>query len=713
MRLLSLLTIGVVAMTAISPANAKPAKPVPSSDDPFVWMEEVEGARAIAWVKAHNEVSLKVLKGDPTYQTYLDAATAILTAKDRIPYVYIQAGYAYNFWQDDVNVRGIWRRTKPTDYENAEPHWETVLDIDQLAEAEKENWVWKGAQCLPPKFEKCLVELSRGGGDASVVREFDMTTKSFVKEGFYLPEAKSSLSWIDENTVFVGTDFGAGSMTTSGYPRLVKVWKRGQKLEQAQLLYEGQASDVSDSGLATFDPDGKTERFVTRGVGFFDTEISYVTPDDKLVRIPLPTYASWVGLHKRQMLFTLQKDWTSGGQTYKQGSLIAFSLDGFLSSGVLDLSKVTTVLAPDDRSAIEAVSTAHDAVFVTMLRNVNGKLLELSFNDGKWSQRDVPLPDAGSVSVVTVSDFDPTVMATFTSFLVPDQLYTMTAGGTPRAIKQLPARFSAEGYVVTQFEATSKDGTKIPYFIVRKGDAPLDGNTPTILYAYGGFELSTTPWYWSSAGKLWLEHGGAYVIANIRGGGEFGPRWHEAARLENHQRNFDDMAAVARDVITRGFTSSRRLGELGGSQGGLLVAATFVQNPDLFNAVACQVPLGDMINFTHMGAGASWVAEYGDPADPKMRAIIEKWSPYQNIKKGAKYPKVFFLTSTKDDRVHPGHARKMAAKMEANGQPFLYYENIEGGHAAAANLQQRAEQLALTYVYLHQQLMGSDVKAER
>jgi prolyl oligopeptidase len=414
-------------------------------------------------------------------------------------------------------------------------------------------------------------------------------------------------------------------------------------------------------------------------------------------------------MHKRQLLFKMLKDWKNGSETYKQGSLIAFSFDDFAKGGALP--KVTTVLATDDRSSIESVSTNRDAVFVAMLSNVKGKLVQLSFDGSNWSQTDVGLPDNGSVGIATASDFDPTVMATYTSFLVPDQLYALRAGSKPHVIKQLPARFSAAGYDVNQYEATSKDGTKIPYFIVRKAGAQLDGNTPTILYAYGGFEVSTTPWYWSTAGKLWLENGGAYVIASIRGGGEFGPRWHEAARLENHQRNFDDMAAVGRDVISRGFTSSRRLGELGGSQGGLLVAATFVQNPDLFNAVACQVPLGDMLRYTHMGAGASWTAEYGDPADPKMHDIIARWSPYQNIKKGVKYPKVFFLTSTKDDRVHPGHARKMAAKMEANGQPFLYYENIEGGHAAAANLQQRAEQLALTYTYLRQQLMGPDVKA--
>lgn len=708
MRFISLLSIGALIMTTASSADAKSVKPA-ASDDPFVWMEEIEGARAIEWAKKQNEVSLKVLKGDPWYETALAAATEILTAKDRIPYVSVQNGYAYNFWQDDVHVRGLWRRTTVKDYENAEPKWETIIDVDQLASDEKENWVWKGAQCLAPEFRKCIVTLSRGGGDASVEREFDVESKAFVKDGFYLAEAKSSIAWIDEDTVFVGTDFGKDSLTTSGYPRIVKVWKRGQKLDQATQVFAGEMGDVASAGYTNIEADGRRDRFIARSTGFFDVETNYLSADNKVVRIPLPTYAQISGLHKRQLLFTLQKDWTYEGKTYKQGTLNSFAFDDFVKSG--KLPTITTIIDPDDRSAIEGVSTSRDVVFVSMLRNVNGRLLELKFDGSKWSERTVALPDNGAVGVVTASDFDPTVMVTYTSFLVPDQLYTMTAGGTPRVIKQLPARFSAEGYEVKQFEAKSKDGTMIPYFIVRKAGAPLNGETPTIQYAYGGFENSLTPWYWTTAGKLWLQNGGAYVIANIRGGNEFGPRWHEAVRLENHQRNFDDMAAVARDVIARGFSSSRRLGELGGSQGGLLVAGTMVQNPDLFNAVACQVPLGDMINYTRMGAGASWTAEYGDPADPKMREIIMKWSPYQNIKRGVKYPKVFFLTSTKDDRVHPGHARKMAAKMESFGQPYLYYENIEGGHAAASNLQQRAEQLALTYTYLRQQLMGPDVKA--
>ncbi len=701
MRLLSLLTIGVAAMSAISPASAKP---VQSSADPFQWMEEIEGARAIEWVKAHNEETLKALKADPSYETDLASAQTILTAQDRIPYGSIAGGQVYNFWQDDVNVRGVWRRASIADYEEPKPKWETLLDLDQLSTAEKENWVWKGAQCLPPAFTKCLVTLSRGGGDASVVREFDLTMKSFVKGGFEIPEAKSDVSWVDEDTLLIGTDWGKDSLTTSGYPRFVKVLKRGQKLAEARNLFEGKTTDVAAGAMVDHAADGKVERFISRAVDFFSSELSYVTADDKVVRVPLPTFAEFKGLHKRQMLFTLLQDWKIGGETLKQGSLIAFSLDEFEKTGALP--KITTLLAPDERSSVESVSTGRDAVLVAMLSNVKGKLLELSFDGKSWSQRDIPLPDNGTVGIASTGEFDGEALVTFTSFLVPDQLYVMSAGGAPRSIKQLPARFSADGYDVKQFEATSKDGTKIPYFIVRKTGAPMTGDTPTLLYAYGGFQISTTPWYWSTAGKLWLEQGGSYVIANIRGGGEFGPRWHEAALKENRQRNFDDLAAVGRDVIARGFTSSRRLGEMGGSQGGLLVAATFVQNPDLFNAVACQVPLGDMLRYTHMSAGASWIAEYGDPADPKMHDIIAKWSPYQNIKNGVKYPRVFFMTSTKDDRVHPGHARKMAAKMEANGQPFYYYENIEGGHSAAANLKQRAEQLALTYVYLRKQLMG-------
>jgi prolyl oligopeptidase len=469
-------------------------------------------------------------------------------------------------------------------------------------------------------------------------------------------------------------------------------------------VFEGKKEDVASAATVDFGADGKTERFIVRAVEFFTSELYHLGADGKPRLVPVPLSAEFQGLHKRQLLFKLRETWKLAGKTYAQGALISTSLDKFLESG--EVKSVDVLFAPDARTAIDAVAPARDGVFVALLQNVKGRILQFTHDGKRWIKGEVALPDNGTVAIATASDFDGEAMLQYASFLTPDQLYLSTVGGgAPQPIKELPARFSAAGHTVAQHEATSKDGTKIPYFIVRKGGAPLDGQTPTLLYAYGGFEISTTPWYWSSAGKLWLERGGAYVIANIRGGGEFGPRWHEAALRENHQRNFDDLAAVARDLIARKLTSPRRLGAMGGSQGGLLVAATFVQNPDLFNAVACQVPLADMLRFTEMSAGASWVAEYGDPADPKMREIIAAWSPYQNLKAGVAYPRVFYMTSTKDDRVHPGHARKMAAKSQALGLPYYYYENIEGGHSAAANLKQRAEQLALTYVYLRRQLM--------
>ena len=674
-------------------------------DDPFLWLEEVAGAKALEWVRAQNEATLKDLKADPAYEETLDAAQSILMARDRIPYGNLAAGQVYNFWQDDAHERGLWRRTSLAGYQKPEPPWQMLLDLDALSEAENENWVWKGAECLPPAFARCLVQLSRGGGDAVVVREFDVPAKAFVADGFELPEAKTDVAWVDQDTIMVATNWGKGSLTTSGYARIVKAVTRRQRLRDARTLFEGQIDDVASNPSVEFASDGKAERFIVRGFDFFNAELFYVDAAWRVRRIPVPVYAEFKGLHKRQLLFRLMKNWRVGGQSFLQGSLVALSLDAFLAGGGV-LPPVRPLFIPDARTAIDSVTPSRDAVYVSYLENVKGRIRKLTFDGARWSSRRVALPDNGAVDIAAASAFDGEVMIKFASFLVPDALYlSMAEAREPQTIKQLPPRFDAGGCKVSQYEAVSADGTKIPYFIVRKDGAPANGETPALLYAYGGFQISTTPWYWSTAGKLWLEHGGAYAVANIRGGGEFGPRWHDAARGKNHQRNFDDLAAVARDMIARGFTSARRLGVIGGSQGGLLVAGAFVQNPDLFNAVSAQVPLTDMLRFTQMSAGASWIAEYGDPADPRQRAIIAQWSPYQNLKSGVKYPRVFFMASTSDDRVHPGHARKMAARMLALGHPVYYYEAIDGGHAASATLRDRAEQIALVYTYFRRQLL--------
>ena len=688
----SLLVILCLAVAAAAPL------------DPFMWLEDASGAKALQWVRAQNDYTLKVLKAEPGHADALKAAQSILMAKDRIPYGNLAAGQVYNFWQDGIHQRGLWRRTSLSEYQKPEPQWETLLDVDALGARQHEDWIWKGALCLPPAYLRCLVKLSRGGGDAIMIREFDIATRGFVKDGFEVPEAKTDVAWVDMNTIMVATNWGRDTLTKSGYARVVKYLARGQPLRDATTLYEGQVDDIASTPSVEFQPDGKNERFIIRGYDFFNSELYYVDANWRVVHMDVPPYAEFKGMHKRQLLFLLMKDWHSGGQTFLQGSLVAFSLDDFLATGGA-IPQVRPLFIPDAKTAIQSVATSRDAVYLTYLENVKGRLRELIFDGTKWMSRRVALPDNGTVDIATASDFDRAVMIKYASFLVPDTLHLLVPGDEAEMIKQLPGRFDANDYEVAQYEAVSADGTRIPYFVVRKDDTGPNANTPTILYAYGGFQISTTPWYWATAGALWLEQGGAYAVANVRGGGEFGPRWHDAARGESHQRNFDDLAAVARNMIARGFTSSRRLGVLGGSQGGLLATATFVQNPDLFTAVSAQVPLTDMLRYTQLSAGASWIAEYGDPAIPRMRAVIERWSPYQNIRSGVKYPRAFFLTSTKDDRVHPGHARKLAAKMQANGQSVFYYEALDGGHDAAASLRERAEQLALTYTYFRKQLM--------
>jgi prolyl oligopeptidase len=691
------LTMGAAGMAGSAQAAA--------GDDPYLWLEDVEGKRALEWVRAQNAKTDKTLKLHPSYAGNLAEATAILTAKDRIPLGTLLAGYVYNHWQDTPEQRGVWRRATLEEYNRAEPKWEILLDIDALNAAEKETWVWKGESCLAPKFERCLVTLSRGGGDASVVREFDLTTKRFVEGGFYIPEAKSSVSWLDIDTVLIGTDWGKGTLTESGYPRQTRVLKRGQKLGDAGLIFEGTAKDVGVWGSADISPDGKVDRFITQAIDFFNANLFYVREDWKTVKIPVPSHVEVRGLHKRQLLLTPQKDWTIGGKTLIPGTLVATPLDAILANPAAE-PKLTVLYTPTARSAIDSVSASRDRVYVSLLENVTGRVETRTFDGSSWSEGKVPFPDSGTLDILSASDWDAEALFKYASFLVPDSVYLVRSGETPNVIKSLPKRFNDDGLTVQQFEAASSDGEKIPYFLVSKKGAALDGTMPTLIYAYGGFQVSQSPWYWATSGKLWLEKGGAYVIANIRGGGEFGPRWHEAVKgPAKRPLVFDDLAAVAKDLAARNISSPRRMGIMGGSNGGLLVSAVMVRNPALFNAVVCQVPLIDMLRFHKLLAGASWIAEYGDPEKPEERALIAKWSPYQNLTRGVKYPTPFFVTSTKDDRVHPGHARKMAAKMEGYGMPYHYYENIEGGHSAAANLKQRAEQLALSFAYLRLQLM--------
>ena len=666
--------------------------------DPYLWLEDVEGEKALAWAEARNSESLEILENLPEYQTLYDKNLAVYDSQDKIAYPRIRGNYLYNFWKDAKHERGLWRRTSIEEYAKDEPQWETLLDLDALAKAEDENWIWHGAGCLHPDYERCLISLSRGGADAEVTREFDIPSRQFVENGFYLPESKGSASFIDQDTVFVSTDFGEGSMTDSGYPRITKLWKRGTPLSAATVLYEGTAEDIGVFSYLVHTAE-KDYPMVIVAPTFF-TNTYYLLSEGKLKKLDIPADADIETIFQNQLLIGLKSDWQRDGQTWKQGMLVSIDIDDLLQGE----GRVSVVVEPDSRSAISSVNRTRDMVLVNRMEDVRNRLDAYSLVDGKWIGRSIDAPPMGRIGVTTTSEDSNFFYFTYTDFLTPTTLYQVEGVSKPETTKSLPAFFDASPYEVEQHFTKSKDGTRVPYFLVSAKGIELNGKNPTLIYAYGGFEVSMRPSYSATIGMDWLDRGGVYVLANIRGGGEYGPAWHKVAQRENRQRSYDDFYAIAEDVISKKITSPRHLGIRGGSGGGLLVGMLFTQRPELFNAVVCQVPLLDMKRFDKLLAGASWVEEYGDPDNPEDWAWLQNYSPYHMLDKDTEYPRVFFTTSTRDDRVHPAHARKMVAKMTAMGKPNLYYENIEGGHGGAANNRQQAKVQALMYTYLINEL---------
>jgi prolyl oligopeptidase len=583
------------------------------------------------------------------------------------------------------------------EFHKAEPSWETVLDIDALAEADDENWVWKGADCLEPEGRHCMIALSRGGADAAVQREFDTVVKAFVDGGFALTEAKSFLSWKDQDTLWVGTDFGESSLSDSGYPRFAKEWKRGTPVDTAKTVFESSTNDVYAYAYSSHTPEGRYD--LVRLVPEFFRGTDYLILGGRLVRLDLPEDAEMRGFFKDRMLVSLRSDWETGGSSYPADALLAIKLDDFLKGS----RRFEVLFEPGERVALRGVSSTRDYLLYTTLDNVRGRLYRLKVGDDGWSKEEIALPGIGTVSISSSSDTTDDFFFTYTDFVTPSSLYVVSNDGKPEQLKSSPAWFDAEGVTVVQHHATSKDGTQIPYFLLTPKGFEADGANPTIISAYGGFEVSRLPQYSGANGRAWLARGGSYVVANIRGGGEFGPKWHQAAVKEKHQNNFDDLIAVAEDLIERGITSPQHLGIVGGSQGGLLVGGCFVQRPDLFNAVVSAVPLFDMKRFNKLLAGASWMGEYGNP-DTEDWEFMKLWSPYQNLVESADYPEVFFWTNTRDDRVHPAHARKAVAKMTDMGHRVYYYENTEGGHGSGADLAARTYTAALQYAYFWMKL---------
>ena len=718
-RLMILSSLVMIALTACgSPEEATPeptenaevtelqgTTAAPGSDDPYLWLEEVEGAEALAWAAEQNAFSVPRLQGDARFESVRAQIESLLTSDDRIPTPELIDGQVYNFWQDDSHIRGLLRRTSLASYVSDDPQWETVIDIDSLATVENANWVYKGRSCLPSNPTRCLLRLSDGGKDAVVLREFDLDGKNFVDGGFTVAEAKTNVDWLDADTLLIGTDFGDDSLTSSGYARTLRVWRRGTNINDAEQIIEVDSQDMS-VGVNTVEGDGALYSFVTRRPDFFTEQNWLITPQQTLAEIPFPIDVNLQGLFGGKLIALLRSDWSPNGRTYPAGSLIAMDLADSVNSGsATGVRILLNPLAEAQLDAITSVAITRDSIYVAALKDVSGTLLRIrpSEDDG-WETTGIQLPENGAIRLVSADSFNDTLMVNYQSFLTPSTLYLIRGDEPPLAVKALSPQFDAAPFAVEQHFATSADGTAIPYYLVRNRNTPMTGTTPTRLTAYGGFELSRTPAYMSAQSQAWLARGGAYVLANIRGGGEYGPQWHQGALLENRQRVFDDFISVAEDLIAKKLTSPDHLGISGGSNGGLLVTATMVQRPDLFNAVISSVPLIDMLRYHLLLAGASWTAEYGNPDIPEHRTFISEYSPYQNVQAEADYPEIFLWTNPKDDRVHPGHARKMAARMQEQGHQLIYFENAEGGHGGGANLRQLAVTQAMEVIYLLQQL---------
>jgi prolyl oligopeptidase len=682
------------------------AAAAPASDDPNLWLEDVEGARALAQVREWNKTTEDLLTRDPRYESYRARARAILDDEHQIATPDRVIGdRVLNLWRDAKNPRGLWRVSPLSDYRAGHPRWRTLIDVDALGRQEGKSWVWHGADCLASDYRLCLVSLSPGGTDADVVREYDSVAGRFVESGFSLPAAKSDVAWVDADALLVATDFGAGSLTASGYPRIVKMWKRGTPLAAAPTVFEGEAKDVSDDP-ADFEDGARRWIFIRRGKTFWTNEWRLVTPGGRLVPVPIPTDAEVHGVFQGRLIVKLQ----SPLGRFAEGTLVAYPL-ARIAAGAAPAPEL--VMAPTPTQAIEEVAHSDHVLWVKALDNVSGRLFALTPRaSGGWTVQPVALPANSTVHLLRTAGRQDIAFATVEGMLTPPSLYAVSRGAPPALVQSLPPKFDARRFMVEQRFARSKDGTRVPYFLVRRRDTR--GPVPTLIHAYGGFRNAQTPSYLTEEpyragplGLFWVEEGNAYVLANIRGGGEYGPRWHRAALREHRQRAYDDLFAVTEDLIRTGVAAKGKIGVSGRSNGGLLVGVAVTERPDLYSAAIAGSPLLDMKRYSHLLAGASWMDEYGDPDKPADWAFISKYSPYQNVKPGVHYPAIFFYSSTKDDRVHPGHARKMAARLAGYGDRFYFHEYTEGGHSVGADHAEDAKRAALLTVYLNRELGGA------
>lgn len=684
-----------------------------ADEDPYLWLEEIEGAKALKWVEERNARTAERLTQRPEYAELYRDALGVLNSKSRIPRVEAHGEFLYDFWQDEAHPRGLWRRTTREELSRAEPKWETVLDVDALARREGKPWAFSKAVWRQPDETRVLLELSPGGGDAVEVREFDVETKDFVKGGFALPAAKSRVAWCGEDAIYVGTDFGEGSLTDSGYPRVVKKWIRGTPLDAAETLHEGAKESVWAMG-ARHGSGADAIHLVSEALTFWTTKIFQIEESGTLKPLAVPATAKVVDAFEGKLVIWLKEDWAIDGKTFGAGSVVLAELGALRGEG----GEVELLVAQEGSVVVEEVDVADGRVFVTLLDNVRGRLMRIARDGEGWKRELVEFPDNGALEVINVRGSDGEAWVAYESFTVPTTLYRVAPGAAKaEKMKAQAPTFDGERFEARQFWCTSADGTKVPYFLVGPKGMAFDGSWPVWMFSYGGFETSLKPSYSGSYedlhgayGKLWLERGGVFVLANIRGGGEFGPAWHTSALKENHTKCFEDFEAVAADLVARKITTPARLGIEGRSNGGLLVTATMLRRPELYGAVVCGNPLVDMQRYHRLLAGASWMAEYGNPDVPEEWAFLSKYSPYQNVRAGMRLPPIMFYTTTRDDRVHPGHARKMAAKMEALGYPVEYYENTEGGHHGSVTAEQLATRVARTYAFLWERLGGGGVE---
>ncbi len=698
-----IISFGVPALAATLRVSAAPDA---TSADPYAWLEDVGGAKPLAWVKEQDEATAKRLQALPDYAGLYQDALKVLDSESRIPAVEPHGKYLYNLWQDKVHPRGLYRRTTLEEFRKAEPVWETVIDVDALAKAEGKPWAFLGTTWRRPDELRCLVPLSPGGGDAVEEREFDLGTLAFVPGGFVVPVAKSRVSWRDNDSLYVATDFGPETQSAAGYPERVKLWHRGTPLSAAETLYTAAKASNGAGARRLHAAEGNID-LLSDGLTFFTSQ-EYQILEGKLVPLKISPKSQVAGNFKGRLVILTKEAWTIQGKTFPVGSVVIADMSALRGeAGAIDL-----VAAPSADNVISNVQVLTDGLLVESLKNVSGHLARYVPSPSGWTAQDIAMPEHGALTVASTNDDTGDAWVQFESFTTPPALYLVAAGQTgAEPVKSQAPTFDGSKFEVSQLWATSADGTQIPYFVVAAKGMKHDGKNPVWMFSYGGFEIALTPAYSGSYedlhgayGKLWLERGGVFVLANIRGGGEFGPKWHEATLKATHYKAFEDFEAVAKDIVARKITSPAHLGIEGRSNGGLLVSATMVRHPELYGAVVCGNPLIDMKRYSHLLAGASWIAEYGDPDQPDQWAYISQYSPYQNVKAGVKMPPVLFYTTTRDDRVHPGHARKMAAKMEDFGDTVEYAENTEGGHHGSVTHAQLATRLASTYSFLWEYL---------